>query len=121
MFHKVIAHGMWGGALISTVLGTELPGPGTIYVSQTLNFQRPICLGDSVTVTVRALARNRTKRRVTLECNVVNQNSEVVIRGRAEVVAPIEKVCRQRMPLPQVELREPDWTGSVGSATVRNP
>src|SRR6516164_2797272 len=40
MFQKIIAHGMWGGALISTVLGTELPGPGTIYVSQSLNFQR---------------------------------------------------------------------------------
>ena len=121
MFHKIIAHGMWGGALISTVLGTELPGPGTIYVSQSLNFQRPICLGDSVTVTVRAVDRNRTKRRVTFECNVVNQDSKVVITGRAEVVAPTEKVCRQRMPVPQVELREPDRTRSVGSATVRNP
>ena len=121
MFHKIIAHGMWGGALISTVLGTELPGPGTIYVSQTLNFQRPICLGDSVTVTVHAVARNRTKRRVTFECNVVNQDSKVVITGRAEVVAPTEKVCRPRLPLPQVELREPDRTGSVGSATLRDP
>ena len=121
MFHKIIAHGMWGGALISTVLGTELPGPGTIYVRQTLNFQRPICLGDSVTVTVRAVDRNRTKRRVTFECNVVNQDGNVVITGRAEVVAPTEKVCRPRLPLPQVEVREPNRTGSVASATVRNP
>src|ERR1700740_50597 len=53
VFHKVIAHGMWGGALISTVLGTELPGPGTVYVNQSLHFKRPVGLGDTVTVTVK--------------------------------------------------------------------
>ena len=55
MFHQVIAHGMWTGALISTLLGTELPGPGTIYRSQTLNFRHPVVVGDTVvaTVTVR--------------------------------------------------------------------
>ena len=52
MFHKIIAHGMWGGTLISTLLGTELPGPGTIYRSQTLNFPHPVVLGDTVVVTV---------------------------------------------------------------------
>ena len=52
LFHKLIAHGMWGGALISTVLGTELPGPGTIYLGQTLAFRRPIVLGDTVVVSV---------------------------------------------------------------------
>src|SRR3546814_9999500 len=57
MFHKIIAHGMWGGALISAVLGTELPGPGTIYVSQSLNCRRPIGLGDTVTVIVHATDR----------------------------------------------------------------
>jgi acyl dehydratase len=120
MFHKIIAHGMWGGALISTVPGTELPGPGTIYVRQTLNFRRPIGLGDSVTVAVRAIAKNSTRRRVTFDCNVVNQDGKVVITGRAEVVAPTEKVCRERVPLPQVELREPRRTGSAGGQPWRN-
>src|SRR6516225_7998842 len=64
MFHKIIAHGMWGGALISTVLGTELPGPGTIYVSQTLNFRRPIGLGDTITVTVKVVDMDVSKHRV---------------------------------------------------------
>ncbi len=45
IFHEVIAHGMWGGALISAVLGTELPGPGTIYLNQSLSFRRPVGLG----------------------------------------------------------------------------
>ncbi|MEF2147610.1 MaoC/PaaZ C-terminal domain-containing protein [Aquilutibacter rugosus] len=48
-FQEVIAHGMWGGALISTVLGTELPGPGTLYVGQTLKFLAPVRLGDVLT------------------------------------------------------------------------
>ena len=45
MFHKIVAHGMWGGALISTVLGTKLPGPGAIYLGQTLKFMKPVGLG----------------------------------------------------------------------------
>ena len=53
MFHKVVVHGMWGGSLISTVLGTQLPGPGTIYVDQSLHFHRPVGLGDTITVTAK--------------------------------------------------------------------
>jgi len=62
MFHKVIAHGMWGGALISTVLGTELPGPGTIYLDQNMRFLGPIGIGDKVTVSVTAREKNRKTR-----------------------------------------------------------
>src|SRR5579863_3428407 len=51
MFKKIIGHGMWGGALISTVLGTELPGPGTIYIGQTLRFKKPVAIGDTLKVT----------------------------------------------------------------------
>ena len=47
MFHHVVAHGMWGGSLISTLLGTELPGPGTIYLGQDLRFRHPVALGDT--------------------------------------------------------------------------
>lgn len=59
IFHKIIAHGMWGGALISTVLGTMLPGPGTIYLSQTLRFRRPVAVGDTITVAVTVTAKTR--------------------------------------------------------------
>jgi len=113
MFHKIIAHGMWGGALISTLLGTELPGPGTIYVSQTLRFRRPIGLGDTVTVTIQATAKHEAKRHVTFDCSVVNQDGEAVISGLAEVIAPTEKVCRERVPLPQVEFRAPAQSGTA--------
>jgi phosphate acetyltransferase/phosphate butyryltransferase len=51
-FHKIIARGMWGASLISTLLGTVLPGPGTIYLGQTLRFRRPVALGDTITVEI---------------------------------------------------------------------
>ena len=54
MFHKISAHGMWGESLISTLLGTKLPGPGAIYLSQTLFFHHPVTIGDTINVTVTA-------------------------------------------------------------------
>lgn len=104
-FHKVIAHGMWGGTLISTVLGTKLPGPGTIYLSQQLKFQRPVCLGDLITVTVTASAKNPEKNLVTLDCVCTNQAGKTVISGTAEVMAPTTKVRRESAPLPDLQLR----------------
>jgi acyl dehydratase len=66
-FHKVIAHGMWGGALISAVLGTELPGPGTIYVDQTLRFRKPVGLGDTIAVRVTVREKHPHNKRVFLD------------------------------------------------------
>ena len=106
MFHKVVAHGMWGGALISTVLGTELPGPGTIYLSQSLRFHRPIGVGDTITVTVIVARKIEESCRVILDCREVNQKGEEVIAGTAEVIAPAEKISRPRVALPEIELRE---------------
>src|SRR5215469_16276506 len=76
MFRTVIAHGMWGGALISTVLGTELPGPGAIYLGQSLQFRLPVRLGDTITVSVRVVEKNTEKHRVTLDCQAKNQKGE---------------------------------------------
>src|SRR5579862_9634860 len=94
MFHHVIAHGMWGGALISTVLGTQLPGPGAIYLSQSLRFRRPVTVGDTITVTVKVVEMDANKHRVMLECQAGNQRGELVITGTAEVIAPTEKISR---------------------------
>ena len=106
IFHHVIAHGMWGGALISTILGTMLPGPGTIYLGQSLRFLRPISLGDTVTVTVRVSEMEPAHHRVKLDCVVTNQKHEQVITGSADVVAPTEKVSRARIELPEIHLHE---------------
>ena len=105
-FHQIIAHGMWGGALISTLLGTELPGPGTIYVDQSLRFRKPIGLGDTVTVVVKIIEKIAQGHRVVLDCTVTNQHGEVVISGKAEVIAPMEKISRERIVLPQITYHE---------------
>lgn len=102
-FHKVIAHGMWGGTLISTVLGTRLPGPGTIYVKQTLAFLRPVGLGDVITVTV-TVKDKLDKNRVLLDCECSNQLGKPVITGEAEVIAPDTKVRRTATTLPDLQL-----------------
>ncbi|RIK87660.1 MAG: enoyl-CoA hydratase [Planctomycetota bacterium] len=104
MFHRVIGHGMWGASLISTVLGTELPGPGAIYVSQSLHFRKPVAVGDVVRVTVRAAEKDAAKKRIRFDCQCVNQSGDVVIEGVADVLAPKEKVSRPRMALPEVRV-----------------
>ncbi len=106
MFHEVIAHGMWGGSLISTVLGTQLPGPGTIYLGQTFRFRRPVGIGDTVTVKVTVALKEADRHRVTLDCACLNQAGEVVIDGKAEVIAPTNKIRRKRTILPEVHLFE---------------
>lgn len=105
-FHKVVAHGMWGGALISTILGTLLPGPGTIYIGQSLHFHAPVGVGDTITVTVKVSEKKPETNRVLLDCQAVNQRGETVITGTAEVIAPGEKISRPKVILPEVQLRE---------------
>jgi phosphate acetyltransferase len=105
-FHGVVAHGMWSGALISTLLGTQLPGPGTVYVDQSLHFRGSIGLGDTITVTVKLRNKVEATHRVIFDCRAVNQNGEEVVTGTAEVIAPTEKISRPRVVLPDVELRQ---------------
>ncbi len=63
MFHHIIIHGMWGAGLISAVLGTKLPGPGTIYLGQDLRFRRPVSIGDTITATRDGAREEAGKRR----------------------------------------------------------
>jgi phosphate acetyltransferase len=106
LFREVIAHGMWGGALISTVLGTEFPGPGTIYVDQTLHFSRPVTIGDTITVTVTCKQKFDHNHHIIFDCLCTNQDGLRVIRGTAEVLAPTEKIKRPRVTLPEVTISD---------------
>ena len=90
-FGGVIAHGMFGGALISTVLGTQLPGPGTVYMEQSLKFTRPVRPGDALTITLTCTEKG-DKQKVVFDCVVVNQDGKAVIKGEAVVKAPTEKL-----------------------------
>ncbi|MEM1264545.1 MAG: bifunctional enoyl-CoA hydratase/phosphate acetyltransferase [Pseudomonadota bacterium] len=104
IFHKVIAHGMWGGALISNVLGTQLPGPGTIYLEQSLKFLKPVGIGDTVTVRVTVAEKDPEKKRLTLDCTCTNGDGKPVIKGRAHVIAPDRKIRRPRVTMPDLVL-----------------
>ncbi len=95
---RLIGHSLWSGALISGVLGTKLPGPGTVYVSQDLRFLGPVRIGDTITATVKARAKRADGRIVEFECRCVNQHSEAVAEGVAVVRAPAERV---RAPCPE--------------------
>ncbi|HEU4350394.1 MAG TPA: bifunctional enoyl-CoA hydratase/phosphate acetyltransferase [Burkholderiales bacterium] len=106
MFEEVIAHGMWGGALISTVLGTEFPGPGTIYISQTLRFSRPVKVGDTITIKITCTKKFDHNKHITFDCLCINQDGLKVIAGEAEVLAPTEKIKRERVELPEVTISD---------------
>ncbi|HIS97139.1 MAG TPA: MaoC family dehydratase [Candidatus Scatomorpha pullistercoris] len=88
MFGKRIAHGMLSAGFISTVLGTQLPGPGTIYMGQELRFTKPVFFGDTITATVTVVELIPEKNRAILDTVCTNQNGEVVIKGKATVMPP---------------------------------
>lgn len=101
-FHEIIAHGMLGGSLISTVLGTQFPGPGTIYLGQTFKFLKPVHIGDTLTVSVKVISLDAVRRRLRLDTRCVDQSGDVVIEGEAEVIAPKEKLRIHRADLPEL-------------------
>jgi acyl dehydratase len=105
-FREVVGHSMWGSTLISTVLGTEFPGPGTVYVSQGLNFWRPITIGDTLTITVTCKEKFEHNHHIIFDCLAVNQDGLKVIDGIAEVMAPTEKISRARVVLPEVTVSD---------------
>ena len=104
-FHQVVAHGMWGGSLISTVLGTQLPGAGTVLLNQSLDFLVPVAVGDKVDVTVTVAALDPVIQSVRFDCSVVNQRGETVIAGTAVVIAPRARIDSDSVRLPVHEAR----------------
>ena len=84
-FSGQICHGILVASYISAVLGTKLPGPGTIYMGQTLTFRKPVYVGDTVTASVQILTVKQEKAILTLATKVTNQNNETVIEGEAVV------------------------------------
>ena len=87
-FGRRIAHGMLGASLISTVLASELPGRGSVYLSQTLRFTAPVFFGDTVTARVAVKHVREDKPVVTLETVCTNQRGERVVEGEAVVLVP---------------------------------
>lgn len=90
MFKGRIAHGMLSAGLVSAVLGMQLPGPGTIYMSQTLKFTAPVRFGDTITARAEVIDRNVDRNRITLKTTCTNQAGKVVLDGEALAMPPKE-------------------------------
>jgi acyl dehydratase len=86
LFDGVIGHSMWGGSLISTVLGTVFPGPGTLYLQQNLHFSRPVRIGDTLNVTVTCMSKQDDKKigRARLFVGEPKRRARAVRRGQSD-------------------------------------
>ena len=104
VFGEPIAHGMWTGALISAAVATQLPGPGSIYRSQTLSFKHPVKVGDTVKVTLTVAEIKERLKLVVLDCEAHNQDGKLIAKGVAEVIAPSEKQSIETPVLPNILL-----------------
>ena len=112
-FGECIAHGMLTGAFISAAIAMELPGPGTIYLGQTLQFRSPVTLGDTLTVSLEITDKHSSRPWLTISTIVRNQNDKEVARGEATVMAPAKKETVTVIPPPAVQLLEdPDSTSA---------
>jgi 3-hydroxybutyryl-CoA dehydratase len=86
-FGQRIAHGMLSAGFISAVIGTRLPGPGSVYISQTMNFTAPVLIGETITAVATITAIDEKRRRVTLKTQCLN-GDKVVIDGEATILVP---------------------------------
>jgi 3-hydroxybutyryl-CoA dehydratase len=86
-FGQRIAHGMLSAGFISAVIGTRLPGPGSVYIAQTMNFMAPVLIGETITAVATITAIDEKRRRVTLKTQCLN-GDKVVIDGEATILVP---------------------------------
>ncbi|WP_281645515.1 MaoC family dehydratase [Parendozoicomonas sp. Alg238-R29] len=103
-FGERIAHGMWTGSLISAALAMIMPGPSGVYRSQELKFLRPAKVGDELTVQLEVLEKNERTKMATFATNVVNQNGQFVVKGKATVMPGQEQVVLEEANLPKVNI-----------------
>lgn len=94
MFGRRIAHGMYIGSLFSRIFGMDLPGEGTIYISQNLRFRRPVYFGETITAEVEVTAIDIERNRITCHCIAYNQDHEKVVVGEAVLMPPKEEESR---------------------------
>jgi len=96
-FGKTIAHGILSIGFISNVLGTQLPGPGSITVGLECDFRRPVYIGDTITATVEVTKKDEARNRVWLRTYCTNQRGELVVEGEAKMM-PVTKSLKNSNP-----------------------
>ena len=106
LFQDFIAHGMWTASLLSTTLGTQFPGPGTVLIKSAVQFARSVAIGDTVTVTVVVRQKFAHNQHIILDCTCLNQQSLLVLSGSVEVLAPLEKIRTKRTAMPEITVSD---------------
>lgn len=96
---QLVSHGVWVASLVSTVISTNLPGPGSIYVDQRFHYNQSIKLGDTVTLIITVTAKEPINKVVTLDCEVRNQKGDIVVIGEIKVIAPLTKIRQTKIQL----------------------
>jgi len=111
-FKEIVVHGMLGASFISTVIGTKLPGPGALWVSQSMEFALPVRLGDTLTVTCTVLKKNQRDRLLDLDTRIINQHGQTVLSGsgRVKLLEAPKPVIPEAVAKPKVAI----VTGGAG-------
>jgi phosphate acetyltransferase len=108
IYREVVAHGMWSGAMLVNLLGSELPGLGTILVDQNLRYLRPVTVGDTVNFKITVERKYERTQHVLFDAEVTLANGLRAVTGTLEVLAPNEKIIRQRLCVPEATLSNRD-------------
>lgn len=103
-FGERIAHGMLTASFISAALAMELPGPGCIFVEQSLKFRLPVKIGDEITIELEVVDKRDRRQMVTVDCKAYNQHRKLVLSGTSVVIAPSEKLVLQAPAVPEVRV-----------------
>ncbi|MEM0953347.1 MAG: MaoC family dehydratase [Pseudomonadota bacterium] len=103
-FGERIAHGMLTGAVISAAIAMTMPGPGSVYLSQSLQFLRPVKIDDEITIELEVTEKRDARGVVVLRCTALNAAGKAVVKGIAEVKAPIQAVKVTLAPTPTVSV-----------------
>lgn len=108
IFHQIIGHGMWTASMFSVLLGMQLPGPGTLYLGQSLKFLKPVHLGDKIIASIRVVKKEEKHKHITFETLCINEDGDHVLEGEALVLAPEKKISWNTLPLPEVQIKTPN-------------
>ncbi|MFY9512987.1 MAG: SDR family NAD(P)-dependent oxidoreductase, partial [Rubrivivax sp.] len=111
-FKEIVVHGMLGASFISTVIGTQLPGPGALWVSQTMEFHLPVRLGDTLTVTCTVARKHARDRLLELNTRITNQHDQVVLSGGGKV--KLLEPPKPKAAAPAAQLQVAIVTGGAG-------
>lgn len=117
-FQRPVAHGILLGALVSRLVGMDLPGPGALWVQQTFRWLSPVFIGDTLRIEIRVIQVSKGSNTVAIEVGAVNQMSKVVLEGQGVVTMADEREARRARPLSTSSVVITGASGDIGGATA---